>query len=255
MHAIYFQTSQTTVKVDLSRPIDISIGIRKEANVNAFFLPNPEFETVQAEHFTADVNQGGSCNVENISFSPHGNGTHTECIGHISKEHHKLSACLQQFHFLAALISVPIKMNEEGDQIVDEEQLANHLKAINPETEALVIRTLPNKPNKQHLSYSGTQPPYLTEDAIKLMNYHEIQHLLVDLPSLDHENDPTLKAHHAFFQYPKAPKLQKTVTEFVYIPQEISDDAYLLNLQTINLESDASPSRPCLYALESDNQF
>lgn len=255
MNAIHFQMSQTTVKVDLSGPIDISIGIRKEANVNAFFLPNPEFETAQAENFTADVNQGGSCNVENISLSPHGNGTHTECIGHISEEHHTLSACLQQFHFLAALISVPIKIYNGGDQIVDEKQLANKLKDINPETEALVIRTLPNKPDKQHLSYSGTQPPYLTEDAIELVNEYQIQHLLLDLPSLDHENDPTLKAHHAFFQYPQAPQLQKTVTEFVYIPPEISDDAYLLNLQTINLESDASPSRPCLYTLESDNQF
>ena len=40
---------------------------------------------------------------------------------------------------------------------------------------------------------------------------------------------------------------EKTITEMIYVPNEISDGLYVLNLQIAPFENDASPSKPVLY--------
>ena len=76
------------------------------------------------------------------------------------------------------------------------------------------------------------------------------QHLLLDLPSVDREEDAgQLLAHHAFWQYPAQPRREATITELIFVPNEIADGLYLLNIQITSLELDASPSKPVLYAL------
>ena len=42
-------------------------------------------------------------------------------------------------------------------------------------------------------------------------------------------------------------KVNSTVTELAYIPDEINDGNYLMNLQIPNFVADAAPSRPILY--------
>jgi hypothetical protein len=74
--------------------------------------------------------------------------------------------------------------------------------------------------------------------------------LLVDLPSVDPEMDEgKLAAHHAYWNYPLSPRWDATITEMVFVDDAIKDGMYLLNLQIASLESDASPSKPVLYAL------
>jgi hypothetical protein len=78
-----------------------------------------------------------------------------------------------------------------------------------------------------------------------------IRHLLLDLPSVDREEDGgQLLAHKAFWQYPHNTRTDATITEMVYVPNELRDGLYLLNLQTISLDLDASPSKPVVYAVE-----
>jgi hypothetical protein len=77
-----------------------------------------------------------------------------------------------------------------------------------------------------------------------------VQHLLIDLPSVDREEDGgALAAHHLFWNVPAAPNFQKTITELIYVPNEISDGDYILNLQVSNFANDAAPSRPMLFDL------
>ncbi|PSR06055.1 MAG: metal-dependent hydrolase, partial [Bacteroidetes bacterium SW_10_40_5] len=66
----------------------------------------------------------------------------------------------------------------------------------------------------------------------------------------DQEDDPKLSSHHHFFAYPGKPRKNATITELIYVPNDITDGLYLLNLQVPSIASDAAPSRPCLYALE-----
>jgi hypothetical protein len=84
-----------------------------------------------------------------------------------------------------------------------------------------------------------------------------IQHLLIDLPSVDKEHDEgKLLAHKAFWnvkdvnQVNKDARFNCTITEMIYVNEEIQDGSYLLNLQFASFENDASPSKPVLYKIE-----
>ena len=83
---------------------------------------------------------------------------------------------------------------------------------------------------------------------IDFLNELGIEHLLIDMPSIDKEVDGgKLEAHHTFWNYPNNPQLQKTITELIYVPNEVQDGTYILNLQIAPFENDASPSKPVLY--------
>ena len=59
-----------------------------------------------------------------------------------------------------------------------------------------------------------------------------INHFLIDLPSVDKEIDGgVLAAHHAFWEHPDNTNLERTITELIYVPEEIKDGLYLMNLQ------------------------
>ena len=78
-----------------------------------------------------------------------------------------------------------------------------------------------------------------------------VEHLLIDLPSVDKEKDDgKLLAHKAFWNFNSEVRLNATITEFIYVPDSITDGAYFLNLQVAPFENDASPSRPVLYKIE-----
>lgn len=196
-----------------------------------------------------DVNKGGSVNFRNITFNPHGNGTHTECVGHISKEFYTINKSLERFMFIAELITVLPEQIENGDFVITAKMLETHLKDAG-KPEAVVIRTLSNSPGKMHQQYSNTNPPYILKDAITYLNVLGVEHLLIDMPSVDKEVDGgKLEAHHEFWNYPADPRLHKTITELIYVPNEVMDGTFLLNLQIASFENDASPSKPLLYKI------
>ena len=237
---------QKTFSVDLSKPLDLSIPLRAgEENVNAFHLPPIKYEPFKSGNFIGDVNQGGSCNVFTISINPHGNGTHTETVGHISSEKFPIYKCLSGSFFEAKLITV-MPESEGFDRIIKKGQLENVLKGKCPE--ALVIRTLPNNGEKFNAHYSGSNPPYMEESAAHYLRKLNVKHLLLDLPSIDKEEDNgKLLAHHAFWNYPESPRTDCTISELIYVPDIIKDGNYLLNLQIASFDNDASPSKPVLY--------
>ena len=233
---------------DLSKPIDISIPLRTgEENVNAWHSPPVKIDPVRMGDWVGDVKQGGSVNFRTISFNPHGNGTHTECVGHISREDHSINQCLKKFFFLAELITIlPDEIN--GDRVITRQHIETCLGDKRPE--AIIIRTLDNNLQKINRHYTDTNPPYLLQEAAQLINDLKIDHLLIDLPSIDKEIDGgKLSAHHTFWQYPKNTKLERTITEMIYVPNTLFDGTYLLNLQIASFENDASPSKPVLYQL------
>jgi kynurenine formamidase len=137
----------------------------------------------------------------------------------------------------------------QGDWVVNEESLLG----IDLNVEALIIRTKPNDHSKMQRQYSGTNFPYLTIGAMQRIVDAGVQHLLVDLPSVDREEDGgALAAHHLFWNVPVEPNFQKTITELIYVPNEIADGTYVLNLQVSNFANDAAPSRPMLFDLEEE---
>lgn len=237
---------------DLGRPLDISIPIVEGTDaVNCFYAPPVEFIPVREGGFVGSTRLGGPLNFMNVRINPHGNGTHTECVGHISGEPYTIHRTLRQFHFPLCLVSVYPRRTATGDRVIFREQVTEALDGM-PATPALAIRTLPNDELKLRRQYSGTNPPYLDSEAARWMVDAGIEHLLIDLPSVDREEDEgKLLAHHAFWQYPEAVRTKATITELIFVNNSIPDGLYLLNLQINSFELDVSPSKPVLYALHS----
>lgn len=236
--------------IDLADPIDLSIPMTTGSKtVRAWYLDPLTIAPVVADGFVGDVNQGGSVNFRNIGFNPHGHGTHTECVGHISTESYSVNQAVKTFFFQARLISVRPKVIANEDQVITKEQL-QHLCGPDGPPEALLIRTLPNPSDKQTLNYSNTNPAYLEAQAAQWLREQGVRHLLIDLPSVDREEDGgALAAHRAFWDYPDAPNTLSTISELFYAPDSVLDGDYLLNLQFAPFENDASPSRPVLYKI------
>jgi hypothetical protein len=210
---------------------------------NAFHAPLFEAAPHKVDTWVGDTRNGASVNFYNIRLNPHGNGTHTECVGHISQERYSVHDALADGFWLAQLISVYPSLMDNGDRVID------HLE-WEDDIDAIILRTQPNFPDKMIRQYSGTNPPYLSEEVAGKMAEADIQHLLLDLPSVDREEDGgALAAHKAFWQYPDFPRLSATITEMIYVDNVISDGLYLLQIQMPALELDASPSRPYIYPL------
>ncbi|MFN0016434.1 MAG: cyclase family protein [Saprospiraceae bacterium] len=246
---IQFERTEKRYRADLSRPINLSLLLRNgPQNPNCFWAPPVEFAPVVAGDFVGSTERGGPVNFFNVRFNPHGNGTHTECVGHIARERYVLNACLREHHFFAKLVSLYPRPTEEGDRVVFRDQLEDVLAP--GEVEAFVLRTLPNDDLKKQRNYSGTNPPYLHPDAAAYLVECGVQHLLLDLPSVDREEDGgQLLAHRAFWLYPGATREHCTITEMIFAPDVVKDGYYLLNLQTASFDLDVSPSRPLLFAV------
>ena len=248
-----------TEYIDTKQPLDLSIPLRHGSeNLRAWYVDAPRFEPVRANGFLGAVNEGGSVNFRNVFFNPHGHGTHTECLGHITPDVFSVNERVTEYICKALLLTVaPERVYnqdaQEWDEVVKKEQLDTE-KFLENDFEALIIRTLPNDQNKKSKNYSSTNPPYLDIDIIELLDQFNIKHLLIDVPSVDRESDGgKLVFHHRFWKVPEAPNHERTITELVFIKDSIEDGAYILELQVAPFENDAAPSRPVLYQIIAEN--
>ena len=153
------QYKSRKLKIDLSKPLDISIPLRSsKQNVNAWYLSEPKIEPVTIDDWIGSVSKGADVNFNNIWFNPHAHGTHTECVGHITEKVHSINKYLKTFFFLAEVVTVaPEEL--AGDFVISKKQLQFALG--NKKRDAIVIRTIPNMKDKLSKQYSNTNPPYL----------------------------------------------------------------------------------------------
>lgn len=238
-----------TYAIFIDQPLDLSIPLRAEnTNVNAWYQDEPKIEPVVSEDWVGSVAQGADVNFNNIFFNPHAHGTHTECVGHITKELYSVNQCLKQFFFVAEVITVVPEKVGKDDFVISAKQLRYAIG--NKKREAIIIRTLPNTTEKLSAQYSHTNPPYLLEEAAVYLRNKGVKHLLIDLPSIDREKDDgLLLAHNAFWNTDGEVRIEATITELIYVPNSVEDGKYILNLQIAPFENDATPSKPVLYKL------
>ena len=260
------------VVTDLSRPLEIAIPQNFEAaQPRHFGAPAASTQPFSVPGFPGSVRRGASCNCNVITLIPHCNGTHTECVGHLTTEtldaHREVPAGL-----LPALLTTiePVDAHrtpettepapQPGDKLITRRALEQGWPTTLPfQPRAIVIRTLPNETAKMRRDYTDSTPPYLTREAAEFLVVRGVEHLVVDLPSLDRAHDEgRLTAHRVFFGLPRgsqelrsAGRPRSTVTELVFIPDEVVDGPYLLEIQVPAIGGDAVPSRPFLYMFES----
>jgi len=219
--------------------------VSSEKNVNSWYVDYPQIEPVKDGEWIASVKDGASINFNTIQFNPHAHGTHTECVGHITEKVHSINTNLKTFFFLAELITVaPENYNE--DKIISKKQLKFALG--NKKRDAIVLRTIPNTRDKLSRQYSHTNWPYLKADAVNYLVSKGIKHLLIDVPSIDKEKDDgQLLGHNIFWNTKGELRMDATITELIYVSNNIEDGEYFLNLQIAPFENDATPSKPILY--------
>jgi kynurenine formamidase len=248
---VTFHFNNKIYKADLHNVLDISLPIHEgEKNVNCYYADPVVFQTIEMGNFIGSVARGGPVNYQKIIFTPHGNGTHTECYAHIVATPATINQCLKKFHFIAQLVTLTPEKLSNGDEVLTLQSFKAKTKTDNL-PEAIILRTLPNDKIKTTRQYSGTNPPYIEPALTKWLADKDVKQLLIDLPSVDKEVDGgLLAAHRAFWNLPENPRTDACITELVYVPDIVTDGLYLLNLQIISLEMDASPSKPILYKLD-----
>lgn len=241
-----------TFRVDLMKPIDLSMALHDGADqLRAWWVDPVRMEPVRNGDVIYAVKNGAPVNFRSVRFNPHGHGTHTESVGHITPEIHPVGDLLERYFFTAQLISVRPEERRAPDKRTDAVITLEQLRGAigDHPAEALVLRTLPFKDTSTR-DWSGTNPPYLQSTACSWLRSIGVKHLLLDLPSVDREEDGgVLAAHHAFWDYPNVLDTERTISELLNIPTTVRDGEYLLELQLPHMMNDAAPSRPVLYAV------
>lgn len=237
-----------TYSIFIDQPLDLSIPLRaNKKNVNVWYQDQPKIEPVVSDGWVGSVAKGADVNFNNIFFNPHAHGTHTECVGHITENPLTINKCLKRFFFVAEVVTV-VPEKSGDDFVISAKQLRYAIG--NKKREAIIIRTLPNTTEKLSMQYSHTNPPYLLEEAAIYLRTKGVEHILIDLPSLDKEKDDgLLLAHRAFWNTAGKIRTEATITELIYVPNSVEDGKYILNLQIAPFENDAAPSKPVLYKL------
>jgi kynurenine formamidase len=247
---------------------DISIPLRfDDMQLQAYAAPAAISQVYTNGSFIGNVNQGGSCNCLTYHLTPHCNGTHTESVAHLTRDMLAVNTLARSGLLLAQLISVAPIAGKDSQHATDriislaclQKPLSrNWLALIGESISALIIRTLPNTTGKLTRNYDvGSSPAYFEPAALAWLAEMGIEHLLVDVPSVDRMDDGGhLLAHRAFWglspgdtNASHATRPQATITELIYVPEQIADDLYLLSLQVAPFMADAAPSRPLLYPL------
>ncbi|HZH34930.1 MAG TPA: cyclase family protein [Pyrinomonadaceae bacterium] len=262
------QINNRVYRIGSREPMDIAIGLDfAGAQPNAYGVERAASKACEAGALVGDTRRGGSCNFEQITFIPHCNGTHTESIGHITHERISIHESLKDAFIPATLVSVkpenaletkenyPVEL-DAADKLITRKVLEKALeKADGNFLEGLIVRTLPNDGGKRTRTYLENIPPFFSTEAMEFITEKGVRHLLADLPSIDRIFDEgKLSNHRRFWNVPAGAfetnaesRVNNTITELIFVSNEIADGAYLLNLQTAPFLSDAAPSRPVLF--------
>ncbi|MFA7480714.1 MAG: cyclase family protein [Vulcanimicrobiota bacterium] len=248
----------TLYHLELHNGIDISLPVRfDEAGLQVFGAQPARMEPYRAGEQALEVREGAGCNCPVFHFSAHLHGTHTECVGHLSRRFFAVQEVAGHRGIQTALlVSVEPSRVEEceesylpslhsHDLVVTRQTLESKLEG-GGQAEALIVRT----------GWDFAAPPaFFTNQAMALIAEWGFQSLLVDTPSVDRlEDEGRLSNHHIFWgveqgSHEVIEPSPKTITELVRIPGEVKDGLYALDLNIGNILADAAPSRPVLYEM------
>lgn len=238
-----------TYGVDLKTGIDISsrYGL-KALEPKAWQTPDVKIEPFKDENWIAEVKKGSAVNFFNIAFNPHGNGTHTESVGHIRADQISISEVLTDFHFMVRLVKMESRKVGDDNVITKDDFLALDIPL---DVEALILNVDHFVPNHD---FSNSNPPYLESNLLNFLAENGVKHFITNLPSVDREQDEgALAGHKAFWNLGAEVREENTISELAHIPTTVASGLYFFNLQVAPFHNDAAPSRLILYKLKMES--
>jgi len=238
--------------IDMDKGIDLSIENNFSGNAPIFYgSEQPKAIPQRYGDFIGDLKTGGSCNVPVISCNIHCTGTHTECISHVLDSKVRIPDKCPKGLIPAYVITV---QPESSNYIEDlyHCDISDHFviskrsikQKILKSYQALVIRTLPNDKSKLTRNYDEHPAPFFTNDATDYICELGVQHLLVDIPSIDKSDDGGMLGNHRSFF-----KKGDTISELLFIPDSLSDGFGFLQIQIPSWSLDSAPSRPIFFPI------
>lgn len=234
---------------------------------NAFGLPRASAAPFTTGDFVADTRVGGSVNCEVVTLAPHGNGTHTECVGHIAIDRLVVTDMLPSKLWTAAVVTVASTRladtpdtyapGQPTDRVVDAGALRNALSRVADADacDAVVVR-VDELEGLATRTWSDETPPYFTTEAMTLLAAGRWRHLVTELPSVDRDDDGgALLNHRTWWGVPEDRHVdspsERTITEMVAVPDAVGDGLYALSIEIPAFVLDAAPSRPWLFPLRA----
>ncbi len=237
-------------EIDLNKPYaDLSMAVTETAR--AWYIDAPKFSPVILGDWKGSIELGGNMNFFSIDFNPHAHCTHTETAGHISKTRHSINQYFKE-PFTLALVLYPEVTNGKVslDRFMKAWLEAKEYGGTNG-IQSVILKTDCGDANLQR-NYSHSNWPYLDAEIGNFLRNEGIDHIIIDQPSVDQEEDGgALACHRTFWGATPESSLNRTITELADIPDYVQPGNYLLNLQVAPIENDAAPSRPLLYNLSS----
>jgi kynurenine formamidase len=243
--------------VDFASAVSLALELDfTAAQPRHFGAPPATSERFQVANFEGEVARGASCNCRRITLVPHCNGTHTESASHLTIAQRPLHEFLPAGPVPALLLTVrptdAMQGDEDtmplplpGDRLVTR---AGLLAAWAPHSaaapRALLLRT--------GTDWDDSEPPFLTRQLMQELVARGIEHLVIDLPSVDRLADEgRLTAHRIFFGLPagstdlaEAARASATITELAHFPERLRDGPCAVQIQIPAWSGDAVPSRP-----------
>ena len=226
---------------DLSVPVNPQSGLPR-----AWYRGPATAEPVRSDGWVGSVAEGGSVNFRDITFNPHAHGTHTETREHVRDEFQPIDALARSGNLpflVPALLIDALPESSGNDWIVPLTALEPHDEWMRTHRPAAVILRCTNGDVQR--DWSQTNPPYLEAGFAEELVTRGIQHLLLDLPSVDREVDGgELRAPHAFFGPVSSSREGATISELLCVPEGLGAGPGLLAMQVAPFVHDAAPSRP-----------
>jgi kynurenine formamidase len=258
------------VRAALDRGVSLAIPVDfNAAGPRHFGAGAPSVKPFAVGDFSGSVATGASANCSTITLTPHCQMTHTESVAHLTRESGDAWRVVPRGLLPAVVVSVIPEPARESSESSDPQPWGTdtlitrrRLRAAWPmgkmiEPVAAVIRTLPNDAGKRTRNYTDLLPPYLTREAVAWLVEKRIEHLVLDVPSVDRTHDEGhLVGHRLFFGLPPgstargdAARSRATITELAFIPDEVADGPCILALAVPAIGGDAVPSQPIVYPL------
>ena len=106
MNGLEFTAGGRRWRADVTAPADLAIMLEFNGVQPSFFVATPaSSEPLRIGGFTGSVADGASCNCAVHSLAPHCHGTHTECVGHVTRSPVTIASLTPVAPCLALLIT------------------------------------------------------------------------------------------------------------------------------------------------------
>ena len=238
-----------------------------------FGAPRASARPLRAGDSAAASTRGASCNCEVITLTPHCNGTHTECVGHLTRERARRQGVIPRRLLLAVLLtssrSSPATARESSDPAPRADDLLITRGALErawpaPPAPRLQARARdPHAAQRAPTSRTRDYAPRRRRTCRARRRSWLVERGIVHLVSMcprstaaamgagSPRTASSSACRRGAARSLEAAAARSTITELAFVPDALADGWYLLSLQVPALGGDAVPCRPLLYPLRT----